>query len=132
MAFSCQIDGDILRMTAEGEYQLSDIKAAMQAAIEDPAFQPPMWFVMDARDSRVNPPVSEMLDTAAYGRHIKDQFHPQWIIQVSGSLHYGLGRMLALLLDPYGIDLRVCNEEAEIDDLLDEVRRAAGSRLEGP
>ena len=97
MGIHCEIEGRILRVTAEGEYSLREVRAALDAAIAIPGFEAPMVLLADATESRANPPSDEVHETALYLGTIRDHFLPTWIL-VSGLV--GLSVALSLVLLP--------------------------------
>ncbi len=113
-----EIQGRLLLFTAEGDYHLSDVRLALDAAIASPEFHAPMCLFADARESTANPSAIEVRETAAYLGRIRDQFLPSWFLVVRGSLRYGLARMLGVFAEQYGIDLQVHRD-------VEEGRRAA-------
>jgi hypothetical protein len=115
MAISCAHQGGILRVDAEGEYGLADIRSALDAVIASPDFRAPMCVLADARRSLANPSADEVRRTAAYLGSIREHFLPTWIVVVQGSLRFGLARMLSAFARRYEIELLVHREFEEAE-----------------
>ena len=107
MPIRCSIQDGVLLVTAEGRYDLDDVRSALDAAIASPEFRAPMCLLADARDSDANPSVDEIQQTAIYLGSIRSRFRPTWILVVRGSLRFGLARMLSVFTGEAGIELRV-------------------------
>ncbi len=53
--------------------------------------------LVDARQSRANPPFDEMVQTAMFSQSIAEDIGPRIALVVEGALRYGLARMLSSL-----------------------------------
>ena len=122
MPIRWSIEGRILLFAAEGEYELDDVRAALDAAIAAPEFEAPMCMLADARASEANPSVDQIQQTASYLATIRESFLPVWVLVVRGSLRYGLARMLSVFAGEFGIQLAV---HRDLDEGWREARRAA-------
>ena len=107
MPLEYRVEPDLLVVVAKEEYDFAEVRDVFERAIRDPALRKPASVLIDARDSRQNPPVSEMEATARFAHGLRPSIGPRIAVVVSGSLRYGLGRMLALLTEPSGYDMQV-------------------------
>ena len=105
-------DGVVIFVPA-GQYGLDDLKAAYDAALSDPGFVTPMQIFVDARESRVNPPIEELRESAKFFGSMRPHFCEPWVIVVSEPLRYGLARMLSVFVEAYGLNIQVFRDTEE-------------------
>ena len=84
-----------IHVVAAGEYTYEDVVDAFEAAIEHAGTRLPV--LVDARQSKANPPFDEMVQTAMFSQSIADDIGPRIALVVEGALRYGLARMLSSL-----------------------------------
>lgn len=84
-----------IHMVAAGEYSYEDVVDAFESAIEQAGTRLPV--LVDARQSKANPPFDEMMQTAMFSQSIADDIGPRIALVVEGALRYGLARMLSAL-----------------------------------
>jgi hypothetical protein len=84
-----------IRIVAEGEHSYEEVVSAFEAAIREAGER--QVVLVDARASLANPSHQEMRATASFGRRIAHAIGPRVALVVSGTLRYGLARMLSTL-----------------------------------
>jgi len=93
MPVTYEIGTGRIRIIADGLYTYSEVVSAFTAAIDAAPARMPV--LVDARGSRVNPPLQEIRDTARFADSISDGIGPRIALVVEGTLRFGLARMLA-------------------------------------
>jgi hypothetical protein len=95
MPVSSFVEPRRIRIVAEGEYSFEEVVCAFETAIAAAPRRLPV--LVDARESRANPPYEELRSTALFAERIADRIGPKIAIVVEGALRYGLARMLSML-----------------------------------
>ena len=113
MPLSYQVERDWILIRAEGEYSYCEVVEVFDEATTAARTRRPV--LVDARTSRVAPPLQEMMDTATFARRISSQIGPRVALVVHGPLRYGLARMLGTLASGPGDSLCV-NAFRELDE----------------
>lgn len=124
MGVSYTILGDELLVAAVGAYGLEDLKRLLADVVADPRRTDRTRIIVDAREAGVNPPANELRQTADLLNNVKEILQPRCAVVVSGTLHYGLGRMLSLYAELHEIDLGVFRT---LDEAREWIRDAEGA-----
>lgn len=84
-----------IHVVAEGDHTFAEVVSAFETAIAAAPRRLPV--LVDARESTANPPFEELRSTALFADRIADKIGPRIAIVVTGTLRYGLARMLSML-----------------------------------
>ena len=100
-------DGHLLTIVAEGPYQLSEVEAALSAAVKDVPAGRECCLLMDIRRSEAVPTQDELRKFAAFlaSPALSVAKRAAWV--VSADVRYGLARQLSALAEPGGIKIGV-------------------------
>ena len=111
-----EIDGHEVTLISGPHFTTAELRAAVEAAIADRAFEAPMTLILDVRESRESASRDEIATRIALFARRKAYFRPRIAIIVSRMLHYGLARMASMMGDGQGVTIGVFYD-------LDEARR---------
>ena len=116
MPIAWKIEQACIFMESTDPSTLHEWKAAVDAALEDPAFRPGMPVVHDARRLFRVPTPDEARERVAFLRaRGREAQVARWAIVVSGSAQYGMGRLAGFANEaaPPGLEFRVFRDLEE-------------------
>ncbi len=117
-------DGHLLTIVAEGRYQLSEVEAALTAAVKDVPPGRECCLLMDIREAEAVPTQDELRKFVAFlaSPALSVAKRAAWV--VSGDVHYGVARQLSALAEPGGIDIGVFRDTPSAFQWLDAGHKA--------
>lgn len=114
MAVTYRILGHNLVMTCKGVYTHPQVVAVFMDATKDPAFNPPMSLLVDARQSKANPSLDQIESLVNFLSSFRTALSPRGaILAVPNSLIYGLGRMYAALAAVKGFEIEIFERQRD-------------------
>ena len=120
MPVTWSLEGDLVQLSLEGQYEPTDIIDAFLAALADPRCPEEISLLLDTTRS-------QSLDMRAPGeiRHVAQYLGPyrkrirgRCAVVVGTDLHFGLSRMGSAYSETVGVDARVFRSKAEALDWL--------------
>lgn len=99
----------ILRLI--GDHTLAEESEALARALVNPDLEIRAALLVDARRSTANPQGPSIAERARCLARLRECLLPRCAVLVSGSLHYGLARMLAAHAESHGIAVDVFTDE---------------------
>ena|ERR1051326_3749885 len=127
MPISFQFSGKTIWVTLTSQYSLDDMKYTSSLILNDPAFTEDMNLLLDARQSTVNPTLSEIKQRAAFLRSVAHGKAGSIAIVVSDSLRYGLTRMLSIYAQMEGLNIEAFMDIEQARRWLEPASRPATS-----
>ena len=114
MAISYRFEGDFLYTTIEGETGYEDVKAYLDALIEDPAFRPGMPGLIDCRRVKSLFSITDLRRTASDAKRRPElQVPGRSAVLASSNLVYGLLRMYEVFNEGNPAEVRVFRRPEE-------------------
>jgi hypothetical protein len=109
MAVTYRIEDGIFILRLAGDFEPADLTDAGERGCREPRFTPPMWLLVDSRESQTT------LSTDAIRQSLNRlarmaSFHPRVAHVASDALHRALGRMAESYAEIEGIEFRSFNE----------------------
>jgi hypothetical protein len=114
VAISYRFEGDFLFTTIEGETGYGDVKAYLDALLEDPRFRPGMPGLIDCRAVKSLFSIMDLRRTAADARRRPElQVPGRAAVLASSNLVYGLLRMYEVFNEGNPAEIRVFRKPEE-------------------
>jgi hypothetical protein len=105
MPVTTAIEGRILHTVFSDPFTLDDFLHASLAAMQSPAFTPPMSSLIDVSRVTRSVPAEEIDAMAEFSSHHKHKFSPRAaIVCEPGSLVFGLSRMYCSMAECYNLE----------------------------
>jgi hypothetical protein len=99
LPISWQIRDGLVWAESSGESSVDDVRAAVEAFLDDPAYKPGMGLVHDVRRRRV-PDAQEVQQAVSFvASRAREIGRARWGIVVSSDAAFGMGRMVGALLE---------------------------------
>ena len=109
MTVSYQIEGEVLILRLEGEFEADELSSAGERAARDPQFTAPMLLLVDSRRSETTLS-TESIRNSLNRLSRKGQFRERVAHVASDALHRALGRMAESYAELEGLQFKSFNE----------------------
>ena len=112
---SYEFQGNVFRLTLEGEYSTADIRHAIDAALASPDYPDDAIFLFDASRSTAlgSRSAGELRDMAAFIAARSARFNGRLGMVATGELHFGLLRMGEVYSENHGMEARVFTSDED-------------------
>ena len=113
MPITYRFTRNIVEVVFVGDNPRAEIEAISHRILSDPAFNPGMNLLIDARQTTANPSLAEIRSRAVFIRTTFAGNIGRIAMVVASNLHFGLGRMLSTYTRIEGLDFEVFIEMEE-------------------
>ena len=115
MPVTYELDGPTIALRMTGDYETTDVRNALLAALDDPASSDAIGLLFDVRDSR-SIARRTTAEVRAMGQFIADNAHRfgrRLALLADTDAAFGLMRLGSVGVEQQGVDSRVFRNEAE-------------------
>jgi len=110
MSISYEVDGQILIIKTEGDFQPKDLQDIFTEIFTDPAFHSGLNILVHDLDS-VFTPTSKQIEAGAKNiENLLKKFSTKMAIVVNSDVNYDMGRMMEIFSEQRGNDVKVFKE----------------------
>ena len=109
-------DHKIVRITAKGKYSIGDIKRLIEIVTRDKDYRPDYNSLIDIREVRYTPVVSEIMDFSSFIGTVKESFKAKVALLVRGEVLYNLFTLSSRLSRQKGINVYIFNDHEKAEE----------------
>ena len=113
MTVRYELTADLLRLIAEGDYEVDEVTGTFERALTDPKCPDPVSVLLDVRRStsleKRTP--EEIARIVAPLQPHADRIGRRCAVLAASDVHYGLGRMGSVFAEEIGVEARIFREE---------------------
>lgn len=120
MSFTYKINGNLLEFTSRGEITVENIKKIFSEALGDPGLPSRARVFIDVTESEENRDPEELRDLADFLGTFVAKLNPKIALLAGRPLHLGMGNILSVYVERYGLELRRFTSRAEALDWLNQ------------
>ncbi len=100
----------LVRITAEGQYSIGDIQRLIEIVVQDKDYRSDYNSLIDIREVKYTPVVSEIMDFSTFIGTIKKSFQAKVALLVKSEVLYNLFTLSSRLSRQKGINVYIFND----------------------
>ena len=101
---------NLVTVTPEGLYSLNKILDLIQIVIENPLYKPTYNSLIDMRDMKYTPVISEIFTISEFTVSMKNHFRGKTAIVVQGDVLYNMFKLSTMFVSKHGLKSNIFRE----------------------